>query len=127
MILYNAIRTPDGTVIESTHRHDYVTYEDANGHTYMVDGGLAYLRRNHVPEAPYEELSVSTEDLDFSEVRDLFKWGTRGKGGHEPLQRKTLASLTDSHIKAILDTQTHISEEVRELFQQELQWRGDIK
>ena len=127
MILLNAIRTPDGTVIESTHRHDYVTHTDANGNTYMVDGGLSYLRRNHVPEAPYEELSVSTEDLDFSEVRNLFKWGTRGKDGSEPLQRKPLCDLSDNHIKAILKTQTRISEEVRGLFQKELQWRGEIK
>ena len=127
MLLTNRIRTPDGTVIESTHGHDFVTYEDANGHTYSVDGGRGYLKRRYVPDAPYEELSVDSDDLDFSEIREVFKWGTYGKDGNEPLQRKTLASLTESHIKAILETQTHISAEVRGLFQQELKWRGDIK
>jgi hypothetical protein len=39
-IVANRIRTPDGTILESKHRHDYVTYTDANGKQYMVDGGL---------------------------------------------------------------------------------------
>ena len=37
-LIYNAIRTPDGTVLESRHKHDYQEYQDANGLEYMVDG-----------------------------------------------------------------------------------------
>jgi hypothetical protein len=43
-ILYSGLRTPDGTVISSTHTHDYVTHLDKNGKTYMLDGGLDYVR-----------------------------------------------------------------------------------
>ena len=45
-LILNRIKTPDGTILTSYNRHDYVSYEDANGLEYMVDGGLEYLRRN---------------------------------------------------------------------------------
>ena len=38
-LLLNQIKTPDGTILRSHSRHDYVTHVDANGHEYMVDGG----------------------------------------------------------------------------------------
>jgi hypothetical protein len=122
-IVSNRIRTPDGTVLESRHRHDYVTYVDANGKEYMVDGGLDYLRRNVHDDAPYEELSVY-DDAPYALVREVFKWGTRGKDGKQPLTYVPLKDLTNEHIEAILDTQTHISERIRKLFIGELTFRG---
>jgi hypothetical protein len=122
-IVSNRIRTPDGTILESRHRHDYVTYVDKNGKEYMVDGGLEYLRRNVHDDAPYEELSVY-DDAPYALIREVFKWGTRGKGGRQPLTFVPLKDLTTEHIEAILETQTHISERIRKLFIDELTFRG---
>jgi hypothetical protein len=122
-IVCNRIRTPDGTILESMHRHDYRTYVDANGLEYMVDGGLDYLRRNVHDDAPYEELSVY-DDAPYALIREVFKWGTRGKDGKQPLKYVPLKDLTAEHIEAILDTQTHISGHIQKIFIDELRFRG---
>ena len=122
-IVSNRIRTPDGTILESMHRHDYRIYVDANGKEYMVDGGLDYLRRNVHDDAPYEELSVYDDALHV-EIRNVFKWGTRGKDGKQPLTYVPLKDLTTEHIEAILETQTHIQEHIRKIFLDELSFRG---
>jgi hypothetical protein len=122
-IVSNRIRTPDGRILESMHRHDYVTYTDANGLEYMVDGGLDYLRRNVHENAPYEELSVHSTDSHML-IREVFKWGTRGIDGKQPLTYVPLKYLTKDHIGAILETQTHIQEYIRKIFLNELSFRG---
>ena len=122
-IVANRIRTPDGTILESMHRHDYVTYTDANGKEYMVDGGLDYLRRNVHDDAPYQELSVYADD-PHELIREVFKWGTRGKDGNQPLKYVPLKDLTSDHIEAILETQAHISGHIQNIFLDELSFRG---
>jgi len=121
MILYNAIRTPDGTVIRSFHRHDFVMHEDANGNTYAVDGGLDYLRR--LGPFDYEELSLTTED-DFSKVREVITWGTRGKDGKQPLSYIKVKDMELSHIQSVLDLQ-YTSDNMRFVLESELNFRKD--
>jgi hypothetical protein len=121
-IVSNRIRTPDGTILESMHRHDYRTYVDANGLEYMVDGGLDYTRRNVHDGEPYEELTVySTDSHDV--IREVFKWGTRGKDGNQPLKYVPLKDLTTEHIEAILKTQDHIQQYIRNIFLDEMIFR----
>jgi hypothetical protein len=122
-IVANCIRTPDGTILCSRHVHDYATYLDKNGYTYMVDGGRDYLRRNIVDEAPAEELSVYTDD-PHEVIRERFDWGTRGKDGKSPLTFKLLKDLDNDHIMAILDTQKQIADWTRKLFIDELSHRN---
>jgi hypothetical protein len=59
-ILRNRMRTPDGTILESKHRHDYVTHLDANGNEYMLDGGLSYVRSS--ANGDEEMLTVFDDD-----------------------------------------------------------------
>ena len=51
LLVANRWRTPDGTLLWSRHRHDYVGHNDANGEYYFVDGGHDYIRmsKNAVP------------------------------------------------------------------------------
>ena len=56
-LLAQRIQTPDGTILHSKHRHDYVTHTDANGETYMVDGGFEY-RRGIVNKQPAKDVCV---------------------------------------------------------------------
>jgi hypothetical protein len=104
------------------HRHDYRTYVDANGLEYMVDGGLDYLRRNVHENAPAEELSVYSDD-SHELIREAFKWGTRGKDGRQPLKYVPLKDLTTDHIQAILKTQDHIQQYIRNIFLDEMIFR----
>jgi hypothetical protein len=104
-IIKNAIQTPDGTVLRSYHVHDYKKYKDANGQTYIVDGGLDYLRRN-VTEIPAKELSLYS-DQPHEIVRKEMVWGSRGPEGGQPLQYKPLADMDTDHlekVEAILPT-----------------------
>ena len=121
-LVRNAIRTPDGTVIESRHRHDYVTHVDTNGRTYMVDGGLDYLRRTFDFDDPAEELSVSMSD-GHEVVREALTWGTYGKDGKSPLTYVRLCDMETDHIKACLDTVNNMYPQIRESMENELKYR----
>jgi len=124
-IVANRIKTPDGTILQSYHRHDYKTYTDKNGKEYMVDGGLDYLRRNVHDDAPYIELSLMM-DNPFVEIREAFHWGTYGKDGKQPLTRVPLADMTTEHIFAIQDN-CKLEPWVKELFDKELEYRDESR
>ena len=122
-LVYNAIRTPDGTVLESTHRHDYKTYLDKNGKEYMVDGGLEYVRRNVHDDAPYEDLSVYITDGHDS-VREVVKWGTYGINGDQPLTYILLKDMNTEHIRACLENVPRMHPAYKEAFKEELKLRS---
>ncbi len=125
IIFRNSIKTPDGTEIESTHRHDFVCHEDKNGRRYCVDGGHEYLRR--VGFSDYTDTSiVSTEDHKFN--REHFTWGTYGMDGNNPLKRVILKDMSTQHIINILDgKQARFLGDVYDLFQEEIQYRAEEK
>ena len=76
-------------------------------------------------DAPYIELSVYSDD-SHDVIRDVFKWGTRGKDGKQPLTYVPLKNLTTEHIEAILETQDHIQEYIRNIFLDELEFRNNF-
>lgn len=124
-IVFNSIRTPDGTVLTSYHRLDFVSHTDANGVTYFIDGGPFYAQRTSLEDHPYEDLSIYDDD-DFSIVREHFHWGARGKNGDQPVQWIPLSQLETAHIEAILATQKYLPDHHRVLFKKELDHRSDV-
>ena len=121
-LLLNRIKTPDGTILTSYNRHNYVEYKDTlTKEVLMVDGGTDYLRRN---VGTYEELSVYDDGSHITR-RSAVHWGTRGKDGRQPLVYKPLKDLDSDHIEAILKTQHQISDFYREIFKEELKYRFD--
>jgi len=122
-LVYNAIRTPDGTVLESTHRHDYKAYLDKNGKEYMVDGGLEYVRRNVHDDAPYEDLSVYTTD-GHDKVREVVKWGTYGINGDQPRTRILRKDMNTEHNQACRDNVLQMHPAYKEAFKEELKLRS---
>ena len=150
LVFRNAIMTPDGTILESKHRHDYVSYIDTKDREfYMVDGGRAYFKRSgpkkRIVQLPwykallniivgkpayieldgYTDLSTyGDENTPFDFVRRNMTWGAYGKNGDEPFKLVILCDMETSHIEAILDTQA-IGPQYREWFEKELQWRKD--
>ena len=102
VILSNRMKTPDGTILESLHRHDYVTHTDANGKEYMLDGGCDYVRCSANGD---EEVLTVTSDDSHSLIREVVKWGTYGKESNQPLKYVKVADLNPYHLRAILDTQ----------------------
>ena len=119
-IIASFMITPDGTKLQSFHRHDYKTYVDKNGEEYMIDGGLDYCRSsiNDEPAAYY----FITMDHPHHMRREHFHWGSYGKEGNEPLHWIALKDMETPHIEMILEN-IDVEKWLDELFKDELQWR----
>lgn len=94
--LVNGLITPDGTYIESRHRHDFVRHTDTNGKVYCVDGGLDY--RRYVGDIKDCQIINITTDHPHSTIREYFRWGSYGKDGTADLKLIKLKDMEEGHI-----------------------------
>ena len=95
-LLCNRWQTPDGTILESVHTHDYVSHTDKNGDYYFVDGGCDYVRMS-VNDEPMKDLSVYT-DSRYNEIRENYKRGTFDSEGHRIWV--PMMNMSDQHLLA---------------------------
>ena len=121
-LVRNAMRTPDGTIIRSRHRHDYVTHTDVNGSEYMLDGGLDYVRSS--ANGDEEHMVVTLEDA-HEVVREACDWGTYGKNGDQELSYITLCDMETEHIQAVLLNVATINPGIRTAMESELEYRAN--
>lgn len=123
-LIYNAIKTPDGTILWCRHNHDFQTHTDTvSGEVYMNDG-LGYCYRRSVNKVPYEDLSIFTSD-SFEKVRNVKFWHSYGKDGKQPLVILSIAEMETDHIQNILNHASP-SKEIIPLFKQELENRLNL-
>jgi len=123
-LIANRWQTPDGTVLHSKHRHDYVVHFDTVlEREVFLDGGLDYTRISFGDCLK----DVSVYSTDPHEVkREVFCWGTRGKDGKQPVTFIYLKDMETDHIKAVLSTQHHVPSHIVKMFKDELKYRKQI-
>lgn len=125
-IVYNALQTPDGSILESNHVHDYRGYTDSNGKYYMVDGGHQYIRRS----INGDEIDLTVyDDDDFEKVRQVFRWGKNYDAEGNMLDKTEwvrLQDITDDHLDA-LTLYDKAPTWIRRLFITEKQYRQVVR
>jgi hypothetical protein len=121
-LIYNALETPDGTVLVSHSVHDFKTYKDTlSNKEYMVDGGNDYIRRNVIGDQIDQSQYYDPDNHEHN--RTYLHWGTRGKDGKQPLTWKAVRDLETDHLEAILSTQPQIGDYVRAIMVVEVNYR----
>ena len=119
-LIRSCLETPDGTILQSRSRHDYRQHLDANGKTYMLDGGLSYVRCS----AHGDEIHHCVwNDDPFDKIREAMEWGSYGPKGDQPLTYKKLCDMSTEHIEAVLKNVSNILPQFREAFDLELKLR----
>ena len=126
-LIANRIQTPDGTILWSRHRHDYIEYKDDNGETYVLDGGTDY-QRGSVNKIPAKNLSVWS-DAPFEEIRQVMLRGTFTGGKENSGERiwVPLYKLNDLHLIGILDynEERGIKSKFDQFIEKEIEYRKE--
>lgn len=126
-LIYNAIRTPDGTILNSKHRHDYIEHLDKNGEIYVIDGGLDYIRTS-VNKIPAESL-VLYDNEPFKVIREHIYRGTRGKDGNGSLEYIKLKDISDEYLTNIItyDEEFNPNNNLLKYYKREKKFRAKSK
>jgi hypothetical protein len=98
-LIRNALKTPDGTTVESLHRYDFQSYKDANGRTYSTGGGLTNCIRNGLKDV----VDLNLYDNEPHSVqREVIRWGTSELGGDKALTWVPIRDMDSCQIERVL-------------------------
>jgi len=118
-LIANIWRTPSGTILQSKHRYDFVQDEHGN---YLDSGLEGYTRMGGADLGHWDNLCVYSDDA-HEDKRKAFYWGTYGPKGDQPCNWVLLKDLETSHLEAIIETQKHIPEHIKDMFIDEVEFR----
>lgn len=121
-IVYNAIQTPDGTVLESLTMSDYRQHlDEVTNELYFCHGGNRYLARN-LNIFPYIELSLHA-DGDFELIRQrmaIFSNLALGIRTRKPVK---LCNLSDKILEKKIKANQDKTDPYNQMFQKEWDYR----
>src|SRR3990167_3439246 len=98
MLIQNAIRTPDGTVLNSLHEHDCIVHIDkVNNFKYLINGGLAFKRKLTDGN---EEILILQDTDTFENVRKniLIKVNKKWKKAVELTKEELQLAMTSKNL-----------------------------
>lgn len=126
MLLYNAIKCPDGTLLVSRRRHDFKMHVQEDGREYFVDGGLAYQRIGHSDNG-YINLCVYSDE-SHEKIREYFEWIRHFDKDMNKLPEPEIIKLKDIQddhlIKLVEWTKDGYSKEIHKVFVDEVKYRN---
>lgn len=128
-LIANKWQTPDGTILWSKHRHDYVSHLDLNGEYYFVDGGNDYIRQSVNTSTQQLKNLCVYDDGKFETLRKNICWGRNYDANNKRLPETEyipIKDLTDYHIWAILTTQKNMSSSYKRLMEEEIIYRENL-
>ena len=127
-LLANRWQTPDGTILWSKHRHDYVEHWDKNGEYYAIDGGAstdsAYTRKS-INEKEMKNLCIYSNGT-FELERQWVLWGRnydKDLNRLPKIQYIPVKDLDTDHIYKILELD--IPHSYRRLMEEEIIFREE--
>ena len=126
MLLYNAIKCPDGTLIVSRHQHDFQMHRQEDGREYSVDGGLLYQLIGY-SDNEYTNLCVYSDD-PHEKIREHFEWIRTFDKDMNKLPEPEIIKLkdiTDDHLMKLVEwTNSGCPREIHKVFVDEVEYRN---
>ena len=125
-LLHNSIQCPDGTILVSRHRHDFVEHKQEDGREYFIDGRLEYQRVGY-SDRDYTNLAVYEGD-NHTLIRERFEWGKNFEKDMNRLPETIylkLKDITQDHLVALIEyTNGTYNTRIHKVFVDELEYRN---
>lgn len=101
MLIQQAVRLPNGIILNSVHVHDFIEWQDAEGNEVFMDGGTHYCRRTeNFPGIGCTDLTIDADE-PFDAICDKLVWGTMGKDGKGPMKWVLVKDMELDHLNAV--------------------------